>query len=257
MKHTIEEKLTWLLELQNIDKQLDEIVKIRGVLPDEVQALENELASIQAQLQQDQEEVASLQQTITAHRVRIQDITKLVHRYKEQQMNVRNNREYDTLTKEIELQELDSQLLEKKIKAGYEQIEKKKSTVAESNAAIENTKQALTHKQQKLESVIKESQEEEKNLYEKRKWCVQKLDKDLLKSYEKIRKNVRNNLPLAVVKKRACSGCSIIACPQVQARVLKKEELVHCEHCGRILADVVDRMIPEEDTIEEQPSIDA
>lgn len=251
MKNTIEKKLTWLLELQNIDKQLEEIVKIRGILHDEIQALENELASIQAQLKQDQGDIASFEQNITTQRVRIQDISRLVQRYEEQQMTVRNNREYDTITKEIELQRLDIQLLEKKSKAYYEQIAKKKSTIEQGNAAIKKKKQALAEKQQALQAVVQKSPEETRNLQQQRKQLSKKLDQDLLQSYERTKKNVRNNRPLAVVKKGACSGCFIVVCPQRQGMVRKKEEIVSCEHCGRILADIVDHIITEEDNIEE------
>ncbi|MEM7382818.1 MAG: C4-type zinc ribbon domain-containing protein [Bacteroidota bacterium] len=256
MSNTIKEKLTWLLELQDIDKQLGEIVEMRGALPDEIKALVGELASIQTQLQQNQENIASLEQAITTQRVRIKDISQLVQRYKEQQMSVRSNREYDTLTKEIELQELDSQLLERKIKAHYEQIEKNKSTMEQVSAAVKKKKQTLADRQQRLELVVKESQEES-NLHKQRAWLIESLDKDLLQYYEKVRKNVGNNPAIAVIEKEACSGCFIVVCPQVQAMVRKKEELVNCEHCGRILADVVGHIITEENTIEKQQRVEA
>lgn len=258
MKNTMAKNLALLLELQNIDKQLDEIVKLQGDLPNEVKDLEDELASMQVQLQKDQEDIANLAQTITTQRVKIKDSEKLVQRYEEQQMNVRNNREYDAITKEIELQRLDIQLAEKKIKTYYEQIEKKKITLAQSNTAIKQKKQALTDKKEELKSVVKESQEEENNLHGQREKLIKKLDKDLLQSYEKIRKNVYNKLAAVVIKKGACSGCFTIIYPQLQAEVREKKELVSCEHCGRIIADVVDPLITEEEnTIEEHLSIDS
>lgn len=260
MKDTTEKKLAWLLELQNIDKQLDEIAKIQGDLPDEVKGLEDELASIQVQLQKDQDDIAGLSQTITTQRVKIKDSEKLVQRYEEQQMNVRNNREYDAITKEIELQRLDIQLAEKEIKTCYGQIEKKKITIAQSNTAIKKKQQALTDKQEELQAVVKESQEEASNLHEQRAKLIKKLDKDLLQSYERIRKNAHNNRAVVVIKRGACSGCFTTIHLQMQAEVREKKELASCEHCGRIIADVVDPLITEEENtieIEEPLSIDS
>lgn len=258
MQNTIEEKLKQLLKIQNIDMQLNDIEEIKGDLPDEAKTLASELDAMQTRLQQDQKDVASLEQAIKTQRVRIKDSNQLAQRHKEQQMNVRNNREYDALTKEIELQDLDRQLSEKKIKAYYEQIEKKKHTIDQASAAIQKKELALTDKQQKLKEVVEDSQEEERSLQQQRTELIENLDKDFLWSYENIRKKASNNLAIAVIKQGACSGCCIIVCPQICVVIDKKEELVKCEHCGRILADVISYNRPEENIIEEpQLSVEA
>ena len=252
MQNTIEEKLKQLLEIQNIDMQLNNIEEIKGDLPDEAEALANELTAMQARLEQDQKDIASLEQGIKTQRIKIKDSNQLAQRQKEQQMNVRNNREYDALTKEIELQDLDRQLSEKKIKAYYEQIEKKKTTVEQASAAIQKKEQALTDKQQKLKEIVEDSQEEERSLQQQRTQLIENLDKDLLWSYENIREKASNSLAIAVIKQGACSGCGVLVCPQICVVVNKKEELVKCEHCGRILADVISYNRPEEQILEEQ-----
>ena len=253
MQNTIEEKLKQLLEIQDIDMQLNDIEEIKGDLPDEAKTLASELDAMQTRLQQDQQDVASLEQAIKTQRVRIKDSNQLAQRHKEQQMNVRNNREYDALTKEIELQELDKQLSEKKIKAYYEQIEKKKHVIEQASAAIQKKEQTLTDKQQKLKEIVEDSQEEDRSLQQQRTELINNLDKDLIWSYENIRKKTNNNLAIAVIKQGACSGCCILVCPQICVVINKKEEVVNCEHCGRILADVISYTRPEEKILEEQP----
>jgi len=246
MKDTIKKHIELLLELQNIDKQIDEIIKLRGDLPEEVKALEDELASLQARLQKDKEDVTNLEETIATQRVKAKESEALVQRYEEQQMNVRNNREYDAITKEIELQRLDIQLAEKKIKTCYEQIEKKETVIEQLSTLLKQKEQSLADKQEELEAVITESQDEEKDLYKQREKLVKKIDTELLESYERIKSYVRNNLAVVVVQKGACSGCFTTINPQIQAAVREKIQLVSCEHCGRIIADVVDPVMIEE-----------
>lgn len=248
MENTTEKELELLLKLQNIDNQIDEIIKMRGDLPDEVKSLEAELASIQAQLQEDEEAISNLEQVITTQRIKIKETETLVQRYEEQQLDVRNNKEYDAITKEIELQKLDIQLAEKKIKDCYVHIEKKKIEAEQTRVSSKKKEQILTEKQDKLQSVIEESQEKEASLHKKRAGLVKKISADLLRSYDRIRKSVHNKLAVALVKRGACIGCFMIVYPQVQVEIRAKKQIVSCEHCGRIIADVVDPDIEEENS---------
>lgn len=254
MENTTKKKLELLLELQTIDKQIDEIIKMRGDLPDEVKGLEDELASIQTQLQKDKEDISNLEQVIATQRIKIKEAETLVQRYEQQQMSVRNNREYDAITKEIELQKLDIQLSEKKIADCYEHIEKKKIETEQISTSIKKKEQALIDKQEELKLVIEESQQEEKSLHKKREKLVKKIDEDLLQSYERIRKNARNKLAVVLVTRGACSGCFTIVYPQMQAEIREKKRIVSCEHCGRIITDVADPIIEiEEENSEFNP----
>lgn len=240
MEKNIEKNLNLLLELQNLDRQINQIFQVRGGLPQEVKKLEDDLASLQSQAQIYQEEIVALEQNISTLRVKIKDIEVLVKRYEEQQMNVRNNREYDAITKEIELHNLDIQLAEKKIKENFEQIERNKHALEELNKTIEKAKHNLTSKQQDLDSIIGESQEEEQKLTKKRQEVEGMIDKPLAQLYEKIRNSVRNNLAVVLVKGGACGGCFTTVYPQLQAEIKEKRQIYKCEHCGRILADVAE-----------------
>lgn len=240
MENSTERNLQLLLSLQEIDKQISEIFQLRGGLPHEVKKLEEELGHLESQAKAYQEEITASEQNITELRIKIKDIEALVKRYEEQQVNVRNNREYDAITKEIELHQLDIQLVEKKIREHYERIEKNKQALAELNKAIEKAAKNLKAKQEDLNSIIGESQEEEKKLAEKRKKLQSGIDKNLLQTYEEIRDHVRNKLAVVMVRGGACEGCFTIMYPQLQAEIKEKRQILKCEHCGRILADVAE-----------------
>ncbi|MHB9148072.1 MAG: zinc ribbon domain-containing protein, partial [Candidatus Amoebophilus sp.] len=199
MENNTVKNLSLLLELQEIDKQINKIVQVRGGLPQEVKKLEDDLSNLQLQDTTYQEQTINLEQNIASLRIKIKDIEAQVKRYEEQQMNVRNNREYDAITKEIELHKLDIQLAEKKIKESYEQIEKSKHAIEALNKSIEKAKQNLASKQEDLNSIVGESKGEEEKLNKKRQQLQASIDKALLQSYEKIRNNVRNNLAVVTV----------------------------------------------------------
>ena len=256
MENNLEKKLELLLALQKIDKQVNEIIKMRGDLPNEVAELENAVPVIQATLQQDQQDIVDLEDTITTQRLRQKNSLLLIQRYEEQQMNVRNNREYDAITKAMESQRLNIQLTENKIKECHKQIEQKKIMIAQNSVTIEQKKQAIVDKKKELKGVIKDSEKEEENLYQQREKLIKKIDQNLLQLYEEIRKNSRNNLAVVVIRKGACSGCFILLHPQIQAEVRLHQEIMRCEHCARIIADVVDiTTTTEEKNIEEPESL--
>ncbi|ACE05844.1 hypothetical protein Aasi_0428 [Candidatus Amoebophilus asiaticus 5a2] len=240
MENNTVKNLSLLLELQEIDKQINKIIQVRGGLPQEVKKLEDDLSNLQLQATTCQEQTINLEQNIASLRIKIKDIEAQVKRYEDQQMNVRNNREYDAITKEIELHKLDIQLAEKKIKESYEQIEKSKHAIEFLNKSIEKAKQNLASKQEDLNSIVGESKGEEEKLNKKCQQLQANIDKALLQSYEKIRNNVRNNLAVVTVAGGACGGCFTIIYPQMQAEIKEKRQIIKCEHCGRILADVVD-----------------
>ena len=242
---TIKKKLNALLDLQAIDCQLDDIARMRGALPEEVKDLENELTALQTRSYNTQEELANLEQEIVTRRVSIKSLEALVKKYEEQQMSVRNNREYDAITKEIDLQKLEIQLAEKRIKSAYEHIEKQKLDLEQYQVFIEKSQQVLADKQEALQALIGESEGEEQKLNEQRRKVTQHVDKQLLKVYERIRKNVRNKLAVVVVKREACGGCFNKVPPQKQADIKEKRSIIVCEYCGRIIADVI--VPPEED----------
>jgi uncharacterized protein len=239
MENTIEKKLNALLELQAIDCALDDITKMRGALPEEVEDLENELTALQTRSHSTQKELDSLEREIVTQRVSIKSLEALVKKYEEQQMSVRNNREYGAITKEIDLQKLEIQLSEKRIKGAYERIENQKSALAQCQVLLEKSQQVLANKQGALQALIGESEEEGRKLHEQRRKVLQHVEESLLRVYERIRKNVRNKLAVVVVKREACGGCFNKVPPQKQADIKEKRNIIVCEHCGRIIADVI------------------
>jgi predicted nucleic acid-binding Zn-ribbon protein len=240
MENNTVKNLSLLLELQEIDKQINKIFQVRGGLPQEVKKLEDDLSNLRLQATTYQEQITNLEENITSLRIKIKDIEAQVKRYEEQQMNVRNNREYDAITKEIELHNLDIQLAEKKIKESYEQIEKNKYALEALSKSIEKATQNFVTKQEDLDLITGESKGEEEKLTKKRQQVQANIDKPLLQMYEKIKSNIRNNLAVVSVTGGACGGCFTIIYPQMQAEIKEKRQIIKCEHCGRILADVAD-----------------
>ena len=162
-------------------------------------------------------------------------------------MNVRNNREYDAITKEIELQKLEIQILEKRIKEAYEKIESKKEEIEGTKGVQDERQKDLESKKKELEVITQESEDDEKKLEKSRATAAKNVEERIFKSYEKVRNNMRNGLAVVPVKRGACGGCFNIVPPQKQAEIREKKKLIVCEHCGRILADV------EEIVVEEAP----
>jgi uncharacterized protein len=238
MELTIAQKLDLLLGLQEIDSKLDQIVKLRGDLPEEVQDLEDDIAGFETRIGKYQGEVQVLDDEISGHRLSKKDSERLIVRYKDQQNNVRNNREFDAISKEIELQTLEIELSEKKAREAELRAKLKKEEIATTEAALGERREDLKVKKQELDVLTAESQEEEKTLYGIRDKQSVKIEERLLKSYTKIRGNSGNGLAVVTVKRGACGGCFNIVPPQRQADIREKKKLIVCEHCGRVLADV-------------------
>lgn len=246
MEITIAQRLDNLTVLQNIDIELDEIKKIRGALPDEVMDLENEIAGYQTRVEKHNGELADLEQNISNFKTAIKDAEKLIQKYEEQQMNVRNNREYDAITKEIELQQLEIQILEKKIRECYAKIDGKKEEMSSTIQLVEERKKDLGSKKDELSTIVAESEEDEVALLKKRDKALKNIDDRLLNSYERIRKNAKNGLAVVYVKRGACGGCFNIVPPQRQAEIRERKKVIVCEHCGRIFADIEDEFESDE-----------
>lgn len=238
MDTPVEKKLKSLEKLQSIDSKLDEIKKVRGDLPEEVQDLEDEIAGYQTRVDKFEAEVKDLETAISNHRTGMKDAEKLIEKYKDQQMNVRNNREFDAITKEMELQDLEIQVCEKKIKEAHIAIEQKKVEIEKVSEVLNERTEDLNRKNEELENIVAESEEEERKLMVEREKAVKAVEDRLLKSYEKIRNNARNGLAVVSVMRDACGGCFNTVPPQRQADIRERKKIIVCEHCGRILTDV-------------------
>jgi hypothetical protein len=238
MEKTIEQKLQALLKLQGIDSELDNIKRLRGDLPNEVQDLEDEIAGYQTRIQRFEEQIKELEHAISDYKNKKKVSERLIEKYKNQQMNVKNNREFDALSKEIESEELEIVLCDKKTKEAKEKIESKKVEIDNVKKILADRNKYLQEKQKELAQLVEESEEEEKKLLADREKQKAQIDERLLISYEKIRKNSSNGLAVVLVKRDACGGCFNIVPPQRQVDIREKKKLIVCEHCGRILAGV-------------------
>ncbi len=238
--NTIAEQLKALQNLQRIDSKLDEIKKLRGDLPEELKDLEDELAGLETRTSRLNDEVKGVEEEIDKKKSTKKDCEALIAKYKEQQMNVRNNREYDAITKEIELQELEIQIADKNIKEGFEEIEGKKVILDETKKLLKTREKDLDTKKKELEVIIAESQDEETKLMKERNSAGKKVEDRMLAYYEKLRANLKNGLAVVTVKKGAVEGSFIQIPPQKMAEIKEKKKIVLDEHSGRILADVED-----------------
>ncbi|MDF2158348.1 C4-type zinc ribbon domain-containing protein [Algoriphagus sp. CAU 1675] len=242
MESTVAQKLEAIHNLQLIDSRLDAIIKVRGALPEEVQDLEDEIAGYETRLEKFQNEIETFEEEIKKFKDNIKESEKLIKKYQEQQMNVRNNREYDAITKELELQDLEIQVSKKKIAEAGVKIDQKKQDLDELTAVMKDRQKDLDQKNEELTTIVSESEAEESKLKAERDKAVKKVEERLLKSYTKIRANAKNGLAVVMVKRGACGGCFNTVPPQRQADIREKKKLIVCEHCGRILAGVEDEV---------------
>ena len=213
---TVEEKLQNLYELQRIDTEIDKIKTLRGELPLEVQDLEDEIAGLETRIENLKVELGELDKTSSTRKMDIKKAEEAIKKYSEQLDNVRNNREYDALSKEIEFQTLEIELCEKRIKEFAAQEEEKSQEVAESTAALEERQKDLDVKKSELDEIISETKQEEEKLRDKAKELETKIEPRLLQSFKRIRKNSRNGLGIVYVQRDACGGCFNKIPPQRQ-----------------------------------------
>ncbi|MFC4872791.1 zinc ribbon domain-containing protein [Negadavirga shengliensis] len=240
MESPVAQKLEAILTLQNIDSRLDAIFKVRGALPEEVQDLEDEIVGYETRLNKFNTDITSLEEEIKKHKEAIKESEKLIKKYQDQQMNVRNNREYDAITKELELQDLEIQVSKKKIAEAQVRIEEKGKDIDELKDVLKDRQKDLDQKKEELGTIVSESEAEESKLQSDREKATKKVEDRLLKSYNKIRQNAKNGLAVVLVKRGACGGCFNVVPPQRQAEIRERKKIIVCEHCGRILAGVED-----------------
>ena len=234
---TIERKLHALYSLQQIDSKIDRIRIVRGELPLEVQDLEDELVGLETRLNKYNEEVTSLQAQISDKKNTISEAQTLIKKYEEQQMNVRNNREYDSLSKEMEFQTLEIQLAEKRIKEFTIAIEAKSAEVEKAKTVFSMLQKDLEIKKGELDSIVAETEKEEQDLENKSLEQQKFIEDRLLLAYKRIRKNARNGLAVVQVERDACGGCFNKIPPQRQLDIRIHKKIIVCEYCGRILVD--------------------
>ena len=236
---TVEEKLKSLFVLQEIDSKIDEIEVLKGELPMEVSDLEDDLAGLQKRVANLKGVVDDIQSEISNHQANIKESEGLQARYQKQLDDVKNNREFDALTKELELQRLEIQLSEKKIKESQVKKEAKMEVLAGTEEKVVQKVKDLENKKVELEKIIKKTDKEEKALLKKSKAAKADIDERLLKAYNRIRNNFRNGLAVVTVERDSCGGCFNKIPPQMQMEISMRKKVLGCEHCGRILVDNV------------------
>lgn len=234
---SVEERLRALYSLQLVDSEIDKIKTLRGELPLEVQDLEDEIAGLETRLGNLREEVVNLEKTVSKKNNEITDAEALIKKYEEQQKNVRNNREFDSLSKEIEFQNLEIELFNKKIKEFTAQIDEKKALINDSETTLTERKTDLENKKAELDEIISDTQKEEEGLYSKSEKIQGLIEDRLLTAYKRIRSNARNGLAVVPVQRDACGGCFNQIPPQRQLDIKSRKKIIVCEYCGRILVD--------------------
>ena len=237
---TIESKLDALYQLQMIDSEIDRIRTVRGELPLEVQDLEDELHGLETRINNIQEEIKELDTEVTDRKNASKDSELAITKYKEQQNNVRNNREFESLAKEIEFQELEIKLHEKKTKEAKLRIVTKKESLDEAQERFKFRDTDLKGKKAELEEIVSETQKEEDKLMKKSDEAKAKIDERLISAYDRLRLNSKNGLAVVSVQRDSCGGCFNKIPPQRQLDIATKRKVIVCEHCGRILVPSIE-----------------
>jgi len=226
-----------LYTLQLIDSKIDEIQIMKGELPIEVSDLEDEIVGLEKRTDRLQSSIEEIKNEISRHEANIKESNMLQERYEKQLDSVKNNREYNALTKEIELQKLEVQLSEKKIKETSEKLENKEETLTASTTKLDSRKADLDAKKVELEKILEKTNKEEKKLLNESKKAEANIEERLLTSYKRIRERYRNGLAVVTIQRDACGGCFNRIPPQIKIEVGLYKETIACEHCGRVLID--------------------
>ena len=234
---TVEERLRALYDLQLIDSRVDEIRNVRGELPLEVRDLEDEVEGFKLRLQKFEENLTDIDNQIKAKKNLIEESKSLIKKYNEQQKNVRNNREFNSLAKEIEFQELEIQLAEKHIKEFKAQTEQKNEVIEGTKERLSEREEHLKHKKNDLDAILAETEKEEKVLLNKSDEYKTKIEDRLAKAYSKIRSSVKNGLAVVPIERGASGGSYFTIPPQVQVEIAARKKIITDEHSGRILVD--------------------
>jgi len=234
---TVEDKLRALYDLQLIDSRVDEIRNVRGELPLEVEDLEDEVLGLKTRIDKLKSDVETINFEITAKKNLIEEAKALIKKYNEQQKNVRNSREFNSLSKEVEFQELEIQLAEKHIKEFKGQIEQKKEVISQTKENLSERETHLKHKKGELDAIMAETEKEETALLKKSEQFEDKIDERLVKAYKRIRGSVKNGLAVVPVERGASGGSFFTIPPQVQVEIASRKKIITDEHSGRILVD--------------------
>lgn len=233
----VEDKLRALFTLQQIDSKIDKIAIVRGELPLEVQSCADVVAGLETRLASLESEKTELQTSISDKKNLIKEAEALIKKYTGQQDNVRNNREYESLSKEIEYQTLEIQLAEKRIREAGVKIDAKELTITETQDDLDNRKNDLAEKQKELDEIVAETEKDEAALAKKSVSTEKLVDDRLLNAYKRIRSNAANGLAVVSVDRDSCGGCFNKIPPQRQLDIRTHKKVIVCEHCGRILVN--------------------
>ena len=234
---TVEQKLKNLYQLQSMLSEIDKIKTLRGELPLEVQDLEDEVAGLNTRIEKIKTEMVQLKEDIATKRIEIETARAAIEKYVEQQNNVRNNREFDFLTKEIEFKNLEMELCDKKIREFLIASDEREQDLDKSNDMLSERLGDLESKNAELEEIVHETKAEEEKLREKAKSLESNIEPRLLSAFKRIRKNSRNGLGIVYVQRDACGGCFNKIPPQRQLDIKSRKKIIVCEYCGRILVD--------------------
>lgn len=236
---SVEQRLKSLYELQTILSEIDRIKTIRGELPLEVKDLEDQIAGLNTRIDNYSLEIAELESAVKAENEKILSCQSLIQRYNEQMDNVRNNREYDLLHKEVEFQSLEIELAQKHINDHSRAIENRRADIDATRQRLDDMEHILAEKRSELDEIVGETRQEEESLRGKAKTIEDKIDERTLTAFKRIRKNARNGLGIVYVQRDACGGCFNRIPPQKQMEICMHKKVIVCEYCGRIMIDPV------------------
>ena len=234
---SVEKRLKALYDLQTILSEIDRIKTIRGELPLEVKDLEDSIEGLNCRIENYTREIEELRKNLAAEKEKINNCHGLIARYKEQLDNVRNNREFDLLTKEVEFQTLEIELAEKHINDYNRAIENKTAEIGVTKEKLADHAHILDEKKTELDEIVSETRQEEETLREKAKAIEPSIDERTLQAFKRIRKNARNGLGIVYVQRNACGGCFNRIPPQKQLEIRLHKKIIVCEYCGRIMID--------------------
>ena len=234
---TVEQRLKSLYELQTIHSEIDRIKTIRGELPLEVKDLEDNIEGLRTRIENYRREIDELQKRTVVEKEKINDSTAKIARYKEQLDNVRNNREFDLLSKEVEFQTLEIQLCEKHLNEYARTIDAKTNEIAATQERLSDSEHLLAAKKSELDEIVSETRQDEERLRIKAKDIEPHIDERTLKAFKRIRDNARNGLGIVYIQRNACGGCFNRIPPQKQMEIKMHKKVIVCEYCGRIMID--------------------
>ncbi|MVN92543.1 zinc ribbon domain-containing protein [Mucilaginibacter aquatilis] len=237
MEQTVEQKLKALYDLQTIHTKIDRIRQVRGELPMEVADLEDDVAGLETRIQKIKGELDDLEDNIVTRKNLIRDAQANIKKYEGQLNEVKNNREYDAISKEIEIQGLDIQVSEKKIREYGFEITSKTQIYEKALADLEGRRADLDAKKEELGTITAETEKDENELNTQAESAKQNIEERLLTAYSRLRGNAKNGLAVVTIQRDSCSGCFNQIPPQRQADIRQRKKIIVCEHCGRILVD--------------------